>query len=70
MISVLQTCTELVTSFCSGDSEMFEPFYWNYTGYSESCMNILNVKPKEKYDEKMYGGKDLRYASNIIFRYK
>lgn len=54
---------------CSdGVSDMFEPAEWNFTEYAKGCYDDYKVTSKERYVEKEYGGKDLRYTSNIIFR--
>lgn len=64
----VQACTEIVMPFCSnGVTDMFEPSTWDFKEISQQCYNYYGVTLKEKFIEKEYGGKDLRYASNIIF---
>lgn len=64
----IQSCSEIVMPFCTnGVTDMFEPSAWNFTAFAESCYKTYKTIPNEKFIEKQYGGKDLRFASNIIF---
>lgn len=53
---------------CSNERDMFEPKPWNYTNFSEKCYQTWGVRPK-RIDTAIleYGGKNLRYYSNIVF---
>lgn len=60
----------MVMPMCGdGVTDMFWPSEWNFQKYSDNCYTKYKVRPREFMAEKMYGGKDLRTASNIIFRY-
>ncbi|XP_065225455.1 lysosomal Pro-X carboxypeptidase-like [Planococcus citri] len=64
----IQACSEIIMPFCSnGITDMFEPAAWNLTQYAEECYKTYKAVPNERYIEEVYGGKDLRYSSNIIF---
>lgn len=65
-----QACTEMVLPFCSnGKTDMFLPVKWNFTDYAKECFENYHVHPQETLVEKLYGGKSIEAASNIIFRY-
>ncbi|VVC30215.1 Alpha/Beta hydrolase fold,Peptidase S28 [Cinara cedri] len=64
-----QACTEMIMPFCTkgGDDDMFEPSPWDFDAYAESCELMYGVRPTTDLMEKVYGGKHIRAASNIIF---
>lgn len=54
---------------CSnGVDDMFEKMPWNFDSLSDACFKSYQVKPVIDIVEKMYGGKNLYGATNIIFR--
>lgn len=58
---VMPMCTD-------GKLDMFEPMTWNATQYSDDCFERFSVRPKEDQARLIYGGRDIRAASNIVFR--
>ncbi|KAH3842718.1 hypothetical protein DPMN_116222 [Dreissena polymorpha] len=63
-----QSCTEMVMPMCAdGESDMFEPKSWNFTDFSEQCYKQWKTRPQENWITTEYWGKQLQYASNIIF---
>ncbi|KAK6640761.1 hypothetical protein RUM44_012458 [Polyplax serrata] len=63
-----QACSEMVMPMCqNGNTDMFEPTPWSLADFSESCMKQWKVKPHPYLAEKMYGGKAISSASNIMF---
>ncbi|KAF2357933.1 Peptidase S28 [Trinorchestia longiramus] len=64
----LQTCTEMVMPFCyDGKNDFFEPKPWNFTAFSQGCSKKWDVKPEQYKMENIYGGRNIKYASNIVF---
>ncbi|KAA0185755.1 hypothetical protein HAZT_HAZT010196 [Hyalella azteca] len=64
----LQSCTEMVMPMCyDGKNDFFEPQAWNLTEFSETCVKKWDVRPEPYKMEQMYGGRNLKYASNIVF---
>lgn len=60
----------MVMPMCQkGTTDMFEPQTWNISKFSENCMKKWKTTPQPFLAEKMYGGKDISTASNIVFRY-
>lgn len=51
-----------------GDVDMFEKNPWDYNNYEKYCEDRYGVKPSPNLAEKQYGGKNLKAASNIVFR--
>lgn len=51
-----------------GDDDIFVAYPWDIDEYTQDCEKIYNVTPVVDAVEKQYGGKNLRAASNIIFR--
>lgn len=51
-----------------GEDDIFEPNPWDFERYAEYCENQYDIKPTTDDVEKQYGGKNLKAASNIIFR--
>ncbi|CAH2001817.1 unnamed protein product [Acanthoscelides obtectus] len=63
-----QVCTELVMPLCSTDADMFENAKWDLKRYSEKCYRDVGVWPwRPDWIVQEYGGKNLRYFSNIVF---
>nr|CAD7398982.1 unnamed protein product [Timema cristinae] len=63
-----QACTEMVMPMCSdGNNDMFEPQPWNFSEYSNTCYKKWKVLPQQDLIVKLYGGKDISTASNIVF---
>ncbi|VEN63401.1 unnamed protein product [Callosobruchus maculatus] len=63
-----QVCTELVMPICSTDTDMFENRKWDFNKYSDQCYNEIGIRPWRPYWIGVeYGGKNLRYFSNIVF---
>ncbi|KAJ8984278.1 hypothetical protein NQ317_009762 [Molorchus minor] len=63
-----QACTEIVMPMCSTDFDMFENEAWDFKKFSDACFKTEGVRPRsEDVPILEYGGKDLRYASNIVF---
>lgn len=60
----------MVMPMCSnGITDMFKPSAWDFTEYSENCYRTYNIRPQLHMVEKQYGGKNIQWASNIIFRF-
>ncbi|ROT76904.1 hypothetical protein C7M84_004489 [Penaeus vannamei] len=63
-----QACTEMVMPFCyDGVNDFFEPADWNFEEYAENCHQKWGVYPRPMMAPKIYGGKELSAASNIVF---
>ncbi|KAF4086152.1 hypothetical protein AMELA_G00103340 [Ameiurus melas] len=63
-----QSCTEMVMPMCTdGVQDMFEPMAWNFQAYSDECYALFGVRPREDWVDTVYGGKNIRSHSNIIF---
>ncbi|XP_076254255.1 lysosomal Pro-X carboxypeptidase-like [Rhynchophorus ferrugineus] len=63
-----QACFELIMPSCSSKDDMFEPIQWDYRNFSNDCFKrygVRSYKPEGILLE--YGGKILKYASNIVF---
>ena len=61
----------MVMPMCDdGVNDMFPASKWNITNISENCFKEYGVRPQVHLVEKLYGGKDISSASNIIFRYE
>lgn len=69
-LSETQSCTEMIMPMCTngGADDVFEPYPWDFEAYADYCENKYGVRPTTDLVEKQYGGKDLRAASNIVFR--
>ncbi len=60
---------EMVMPFSSnGKTDMFKTYKWKYETHSQYCYDTYKVRPQDDMVMKIYGGKDLRGHSNIIFR--
>ncbi|CAH1183467.1 unnamed protein product [Phaedon cochleariae] len=63
-----QTCTELIMPMCSTDKDMFENSAWDMKKHSETCQASYGaVVSRPTWAIQEYGGKNLRYFSNIVF---
>lgn len=63
-----QACTELIMPMCSTEQDMFETVPWDLKKYTDECFKKFNVKASSPYWPIMqYGGKNLKYFSNIVF---
>lgn len=59
----------MVMPMCSnGVDDIFEEKPWNFEETSKYCFFKYGVLPIDDLIEKVYGGKNLNAASNIIFR--
>lgn len=59
----------MVMPMCSdGVNDMFEPVPWNFTAYEENCLAQYGLRPRRNMAEIIYGGRNIRASSNIIFR--
>lgn len=59
----------MVMPMCSnGVTDMFEKKPWNFEENVKYCFELFGVRPQADIIEKIYGGKNLNAASNIIFR--
>ncbi|MEJ1272820.1 hypothetical protein NN561_003675 [Cricetulus griseus] len=64
----LKTCTEIILPFCTnGVDDMFEARAWDLDKYSDDCYKQWGVRPRPSWITTLYGGKDIRSHSNIIF---
>lgn len=61
----------MIMPFCSngGKDDIFEYSPWDFETYAENCKQMYGVRPTTDLVEKEYGGKRIRTASNIVFRY-
>uniref|UniRef100_A0A170ZLT6 Lysosomal Pro-X carboxypeptidase n=1 Tax=Triatoma infestans TaxID=30076 RepID=A0A170ZLT6_TRIIF len=63
-----QSCTEMVMPMCVDDiTSMFEKKEWNIRKVSDDCFDKYKVRPSVNLVRDLYGGKDIKWASNIIF---
>jgi len=63
-----QACTEMVMPMCAdGIKDMFEPTPWDYEAFAENCEQTYKVKPRQMMAPLIYGGRDIKASSNIIF---
>lgn len=63
-----QSCTEMVMPVCSdGVNDMFPVTKWDFKVYSQECQTTLGVTPLQHWAEAMYGGKNIKAHSNIVF---
>uniref|UniRef100_A0A146LSH7 Lysosomal Pro-X carboxypeptidase n=1 Tax=Lygus hesperus TaxID=30085 RepID=A0A146LSH7_LYGHE len=62
-----QSCTEMVMPMCDNGDTMFEKSSWDIKQVSDDCFQRFKVRPIVDYVHKMYGGKRISDASNIIF---
>ncbi|KAJ8927671.1 hypothetical protein NQ314_019827 [Rhamnusium bicolor] len=63
-----QACIELIMPMCSTKKDMFEVLPWNFQKYSDDCFKRFGVHSSEPHWPILeYGGKNLRYFSNIVF---
>uniref|UniRef100_A0A1B6D068 Lysosomal Pro-X carboxypeptidase n=1 Tax=Clastoptera arizonana TaxID=38151 RepID=A0A1B6D068_9HEMI len=63
-----QSCTEMVMPMCAdGKNDMFEPYDWKINEVSDQCYKQFKVRPIVNAAVKLYNGKHIESASNIIF---
>ncbi|CAH1401397.1 unnamed protein product [Nezara viridula] len=62
-----QSCTEMVMPMCDSGTDMFEKSDWNIKEVSDECFKKFKVRPDPGLAELEYGGKDIHWATNIIF---
>ena len=53
----------------NGLSDMFEESTWDMNEVSDDCFKNFKVRPQQWLAELEYGGKNIDWATNIIFRY-
>lgn len=59
----------MVMPMCSdGVTDMFEPTPWNFTAFGENCLQQYGLRPRINMAEIIYGGRNIRASSNIVFR--
>ena len=64
----IQSCAEMVLPTCSdGVNHLFERQEFNLTEYRENCRVKQGLIPDETYIARVFGGKNIQTASNIIF---
>lgn len=65
----LQSCSEMVMPSCSnGVTDLFENNPWDFEAFTKSCQKKWGVTPRPNWILEQFGGKNIRAASNIIFR--
>ncbi|XP_076065811.1 lysosomal Pro-X carboxypeptidase [Oratosquilla oratoria] len=63
-----QACTEMVMPFCyDGKKDFFEPAPWNFTVFAQNCYKKWGIYPRPLMAPHIYGGRDIRASSNIVF---
>jgi len=63
-----QACSEMVMPFCyDGVNDMFEPSDWNIAQFTKDCQKDWGVTPRPNMANLMYGGRNIKAASNIVF---
>lgn len=69
LVFFFQSCAEMVMPMCSnGITDIFEEIPWNFDEIEKNCLQTYGVRPIIDIIKKTYGGKNLKAASNIIFR--
>ncbi|XP_037947863.1 lysosomal Pro-X carboxypeptidase [Teleopsis dalmanni] len=64
----IQTCNQLVLPMCSNTKDtMFPNAEWNFSKYSDDCYKNFKIRPELNDITFRYGGKNLKFTSNIIF---
>ena len=59
----------MIMPFCAdGVTDMFEPSPWNVTAYLTDCQQQWGVHGDPEWVMTQYGGRNIKAASNIIFR--
>lgn len=65
---MFQACTEMVMPMCTtGVYDMFENAPFSEDAFSSECKKKWLVEPAFKLPLNEYGGKNLKYFSNMIF---
>lgn len=68
LIFIFQSCTEMVMPMCTtGVYDMFENEPFDKEVFSSQCKKKWLIEPSYKLPIIEYGGKNLKYFSNIIF---
>jgi len=63
-----QACSEMVMPFCfDGVNDMFEAAKWDVREFAKGCKKDWNVVPRPRMADNMYGGRNVKAASNIVF---
>lgn len=63
-----QTCTELVIPICSTNKDMFETQPWDFMKHSDWCHKTFGVHTlNPQWVTLEFGGRNLKYFSNIVF---
>ncbi|XP_073990696.1 lysosomal Pro-X carboxypeptidase [Rhodnius prolixus] len=63
-----QSCTEMIMPMCTDDtSTMFEKKVWDIDKVSNNCFKQFKVRPSVNLVRDLYGGKNIKWATNIIF---
>ncbi|KAJ8280669.1 hypothetical protein GJAV_G00057550 [Gymnothorax javanicus] len=63
-----QACTEMVMPMCTdGVQDMFEPQDWDFGAFAEECQALFGVRPRSDWADTVYGGKNIKSHTNIIF---
>lgn len=63
-----QACSEMVMPFCyDGINDMFEPAKWDLVQFTKDCQKDWGVTPRPNMADLMYGGRNIKAASNIVF---
>ncbi|CAH1103748.1 unnamed protein product [Psylliodes chrysocephalus] len=63
-----QQCTELIQPKCSTDADMFITKPWDFEKYAMDCYKKFGVRTlPPDWGRIAYGGKNLRYYSNMVF---
>ena len=61
----------MVMPFCyDGTNDMFEASKWDLDAYIKQCQEEWGVTPRPYMAKRMYGGRNLKSASNIVFRWE
>ena len=64
-----QACTEMVMPMCSdGVTDMFTKQPWDLEAYESDCMKTYGLKPQPDLIKTVFGGRNIKAYSNIIFR--
>lgn len=63
-----QVCSEMIMPRCSSEYDMFETEEWDFKRFNKECDKKFGVHSfRSDWPSLQYGGKNLRYFSNIVF---
>ncbi|CAG9864557.1 unnamed protein product [Phyllotreta striolata] len=63
-----QMCTELIMPKCSTDADMFITAPWDFDKFAKKCYKKYGTSSsRPDWGMLIYGGKNLKYFSNIVF---